>query len=93
MDVPPGRHAAWRTGYRGVEGFDAAQFALAPIPVVEANWKIVIENYQECYHCSVIHPELCKVSPPMSGDNFDPDGAWLGGSMTGRCRWTGGATG
>jgi Rieske 2Fe-2S family protein len=50
--------------------------------VVAANWKIVIENYQECYHCSVIHPELCKVSPPASGENLDPDGAWLGGSMS-----------
>lgn len=50
--------------------------------VVAANWKVLHENYQECYHCSVIHPELCKVSPPTSGDNFDPDGAWLGGSMT-----------
>jgi glycine betaine catabolism A len=49
---------------------------------VAANWKIIIENYQECYHCSVIHPELCRVSPPNSGDNFEPDGAWLGGSMT-----------
>ena len=38
--------------------------------VVEANWKIVIENYQECYHCAMIHPELCAVSPPRSGENY-----------------------
>jgi choline monooxygenase len=24
--------------------------------VVEANWKIVVENYLECYHCPVAHP-------------------------------------
>jgi Rieske 2Fe-2S family protein len=51
--------------------------------VVEANWKIVIENYQECYHCSVIHPELCRVSPPRSGENYRHPGAgaWVGGWM------------
>ncbi len=32
--------------------------------VVEANWKVIVENYQECYHCAMIHPELCAVSPP-----------------------------
>jgi glycine betaine catabolism A len=30
---------------------------------VEANWKIVLENYNECYHCGAIHPELCEVVP------------------------------
>jgi Rieske 2Fe-2S family protein len=57
--------------------------------VVEANWKVVIENYQECYHCPMIHPELCAVSPPRSGENYPvPDaqtntitGAWVGGWM------------
>lgn len=48
---------------------------------VAANWKVVIENYQECYHCPMIHPELCKVSPPHSGANLDSDGAWVGGWM------------
>jgi Rieske 2Fe-2S family protein len=41
---------------------------------VAANWKVVCENYHECYHCPQIHPELCRVSPPASG-------AWVGGSM------------
>jgi Rieske 2Fe-2S family protein len=30
---------------------------------VEANWKIVMENYNECYHCGPVHPELCEVVP------------------------------
>jgi Rieske 2Fe-2S family protein len=30
---------------------------------VEANWKIVMENYNECYHCGGVHPELCEVVP------------------------------
>ena len=49
--------------------------------VVAANWKIVNENYHECYHCPSIHPELCKVTPPDSGTNFVAEGAWVGGSM------------
>jgi Rieske 2Fe-2S family protein len=48
---------------------------------VRANWKVIVENYHECYHCPHIHPELCAVSPPTSGDNFDLPGAWVGGAM------------
>ncbi len=47
--------------------------------VVEANWKVISENYQECYHCPMIHPELSSVSPPDSGENWDLPGAWVGG--------------
>jgi len=49
--------------------------------VIEANWKTITENYHECYHCPSIHPELCVVTPPDSGENFPHDGAWVGGSM------------
>jgi glycine betaine catabolism A len=49
--------------------------------VVAANWKLVVENYHECYHCPSIHPELCRVSPPDSGANFQPAGVWAGGTM------------
>jgi len=48
---------------------------------IAANWKIVAENYHECYHCPLIHPELCQVSPPASGNNWDLAGVWVGGSM------------
>ncbi len=48
---------------------------------VGANWKIVVENYHECYHCPHLHPQLCRVSPPDSGCNFRPRGAWIGGWM------------
>ncbi len=30
---------------------------------VAANWKVIAENYNECYHCGGVHPELCKVVP------------------------------
>jgi Rieske 2Fe-2S family protein len=48
---------------------------------VAANWKILSENYHECYHCPAIHPELCKVSPPRSGENYPAAGTWVGGWM------------
>ncbi|HVW71376.1 MAG TPA: SRPBCC family protein, partial [Steroidobacteraceae bacterium] len=30
---------------------------------VAANWKIICENYNECYHCAGVHPELCALVP------------------------------
>jgi Rieske 2Fe-2S family protein len=50
---------------------------------VAANWKIVVENYLECYHCSSIHPELCQVTPPESGFGYpaEPVGLWVGGPL------------
>jgi Rieske 2Fe-2S family protein len=48
---------------------------------VAANWKVIAENYHECYHCPMIHPELCQVTPPDSGENYDLPGAWVGGGM------------
>ncbi len=30
---------------------------------VKANWKVILENYNECYHCPGVHPELCEVVP------------------------------
>jgi Rieske 2Fe-2S family protein len=30
---------------------------------VAANWKVIMENYNECYHCAGVHPELCEVVP------------------------------
>jgi Rieske 2Fe-2S family protein len=45
-----------------------------------ANWKLIVENYQECFHCPNIHPELCAVSPSASGENhLGHDGFWVGG--------------
>jgi len=30
---------------------------------VAANWKVLVENYNECYHCGGVHPELCNIVP------------------------------
>ncbi|MCX2723027.1 aromatic ring-hydroxylating oxygenase subunit alpha [Roseibium salinum] len=29
----------------------------------KANWKLVLENNRECYHCSGSHPSLCRTFP------------------------------
>jgi Rieske 2Fe-2S family protein len=42
--------------------------------VVEANWKIIVENYAECLHCAVVHPELTDIIPLYrTGNVIDPD--------------------
>jgi Rieske 2Fe-2S family protein len=30
---------------------------------VATNWKLVVENFMECYHCAPIHPELVRLIP------------------------------
>lgn len=34
---------------------------------VAANWKVVAENYNECYHCGPVHPELVRLVPAFGG--------------------------
>ncbi|MBV8373857.1 MAG: aromatic ring-hydroxylating dioxygenase subunit alpha, partial [Candidatus Eremiobacteraeota bacterium] len=53
---------------------------------VAANWKVMLENFNECYHCAGVHPELCRVVPAFKhrgGSGLDwergiphRDGAW-----------------
>jgi glycine betaine catabolism A len=47
-----------------------ARYPLAELRVVKtiryevnANWKLLCENYNECYHCGPVHPELCRIVP------------------------------
>jgi glycine betaine catabolism A len=48
---------------------------------VRSNWKLVFQNYSECLHCPVIHPELACVLPYQSGANDLVEGPFLGGYM------------
>ena len=48
---------------------------------VKGNWKLVIQNYCECYHCPILHPELAAITPYMSGRNDLYEGHFLGGYM------------
>jgi Rieske 2Fe-2S family protein len=33
---------------------------------VAANWKLIVENFMECYHCATIHPELTQMLPEFA---------------------------
>jgi Rieske 2Fe-2S family protein len=48
---------------------------------IRANWKLMFENYSECYHCPGVHPALSKVSPYDSAKNDLTEGPFLGGFM------------
>ena len=48
---------------------------------VKANWKLMFQNYSECYHCLGVHPELSKISPYDSAENDLIEGPFLGGFM------------
>jgi glycine betaine catabolism A len=48
---------------------------------VKANWKLLFQNYSECYHCGPVHPTLAKLTPPTSGENDLVAGPVTGGFM------------
>jgi Rieske 2Fe-2S family protein len=48
---------------------------------VRANWKLILQNYNECLHCPTIHPELVTKLPYTSGANDLVEGPFLGGYM------------
>jgi len=33
---------------------------------VASNWKILVENYNECLHCPTVHPELSAIAPTFA---------------------------
>ena len=47
----------------------------------KTNWKLIFENYMECYHCTSIHPALCAVSDVGTEGGWDHRGIWAGGPM------------
>jgi Rieske 2Fe-2S family protein len=83
-----------RGGYRSLEDWFAplaGKFSRWKLPTlrsakrieydVRANWKLIFENYSECYHCLGVHPELSKISPYDSAENDLTEGPFLGGFM------------
>ncbi|HEY7636523.1 MAG TPA: aromatic ring-hydroxylating dioxygenase subunit alpha [Gemmatimonadales bacterium] len=48
---------------------------------VHCNWKLLFQNYSECYHCGPVHPPLAKITPPTSGENDLFEGPFTGGFM------------
>jgi len=48
---------------------------------VRANWKLVVQNYNECLHCPTLHPTLNRLSHYLSGDNEPLQPTYMGGRM------------
>jgi Rieske 2Fe-2S family protein len=47
---------------------EKTRVAYAAVKLVKSNWKLIAENFRECYHCGVGHPEYCSV---IIGANLD----------------------
>ncbi len=74
-DEPPSfeasvmREVAQRLGdVESIDHYDVANLALGRRISydVAANWKLIVENFMECYHCATIHPELTEVLPEFA---------------------------
>jgi len=48
---------------------------------VAANWKLVVENFQESHHFASIHPALERLTPSEGAYSRLSEGNWLGGMM------------
>jgi glycine betaine catabolism A len=73
----------------GFERFGLGSLRTAHTTVVDvpANWKIIIENYNECLHCPTVHPELVAIVPTyrsgsVTDESRDDGGVALGEGMT-----------
>ena len=48
---------------------------------LKTNWKLIIQNYNECLHCPNLHPALNKLSHYLSGENEPLQPTYMGGRM------------
>ena len=51
--------------------FDKLRIGKRVVVDVHANWKLLAENFSECFHCPPVHPELCRVVTA-----YQEAGAW-----------------
>ena len=66
-DDPPSLEGAQRNLAEPMAMFDFENLKVAASKTypIAANWKLAIENYQECYHCATAHPEYAKLHTLM----------------------------
>ena len=69
-DDPPSLEGARRDLAEPMALFDFPNLKVAAHKVydIPANWKLSIENYQECYHCATAHPEYARSHTLMVDD-------------------------
>lgn len=79
--------ASLKVGMESITNFeryrmDELRVGVRIVYEVAANWKIIVENFNECLHCPTIHPELVQVVPLFRfGEVWDEetrdDGNWM----------------
>jgi glycine betaine catabolism A len=74
---PPGGYSRY--------GFENLRIGKRIVADVHANWKLIAENFSECFHCPPVHPELCRVVTA-----YQEAGAW-GLRASGRAQYKAGA--
>ena len=70
MDASPTPEVAWDDDFAGVDtqsrfdlyDWDNYTFDHAWDMEGEYNWKILADNYNECYHCQTTHPDIPKIA-------------------------------
>ena len=50
---------------------------------IAANWKLIVENYSECYHCPLVHPQLHSISDHLAEGYASVEGRWFNGGPMG----------
>jgi Rieske 2Fe-2S family protein len=48
---------------------------------VKANWKLIVQNYNECLHCPVLHPLLNQMHHYLGASNAPSEATYCGGTM------------
>ena len=69
----PARFAPWRMG--------ELQMVHRVEYDVDANWKLIVQNYNECLHCPVIHPMLNRMHHYLGAANVPSTDTYCGGGM------------
>jgi Rieske 2Fe-2S family protein len=69
----PDRFRPWR--------MDTLRLGRRIVYDVRANWKLIVQNYNECLHCPNLHPSLNKLSHYLSGENEPLHASYMGGRM------------
>ena len=69
----PAKFAPWR--------MDRLRRCARVVYDVRANWKLIVQNYNECLHCPTLHPRLNRLSHYLSGENEPLQPTYMGGRM------------
>lgn len=92
-DTPPPFEPFAATVAAHLAPFDlaGAKIAHESVLVEQGNWKLVMENNRECYHCRISHPELAKSFPlaPLHSGGGSEDEARATAEVVAACEAAG----